>query len=94
MDIACVPVEVFFEDYADSSGGANAIQSLKEVEVILGRDTTTQQVFLIFANPGASPDSSLVDVLIVELDRQSNQLTRFLALIQIAKQQRDRIESD
>ena len=94
MDIASVPVEVFFEDYTASTCGANGIQCLKEVEVILGRDTATQGVFLIYANPGASPDSSLIDVLIVELDRQSNQLARFLTLVQIAKQQRDRVDSD
>ena len=95
MEIACVPAEALL---GDSRPSEDVIQLLEEVEVIFGRDIATQDVFLIHGREllkavVSDRTGNAVDVLIIEVDRQSGILNRVLALVQIAKRGCDYIES-
>lgn len=76
-----------------------AIDLLSEVEIIFGRDTLTREVFLVYgrdrlrelSRKGHSQDD--VDVLVIDIARQTDELDRLLALVQIAKQRYDYVEA-
>lgn len=74
----------------------NAIDLLSEVEVILGRDIPTQEVFLVYGRNRlkelARDKSEDVDVLMIDITRQTNELDRLLALVQLAKHGDDYVE--
>ncbi|MDB5345816.1 MAG: hypothetical protein JWP89_4193 [Schlesneria sp.] len=74
----------------------NAIDLLSEVEVILGRDIPTQEVFLVYGRNRlkalAKDKSEDVDVLMIDIIRQTNELDRLLALVQLAKHGDDYVE--
>lgn len=97
MDIACVSIEALCGDCFGTLVGLDASEILEDVEIIFGRDTATQSVFLIYGRERLNRvigdyDSPPVDVLMVELDRQSDELNQVLALVQIAKHQCDYVE--
>lgn len=77
----------------------SAVDLLAEVEVILGRDITTQEVFLVYGRDRLSEmmkSSSLegdVDVLMIDVLRQTDELNQLLALVQMAKQSYDYVEA-
>jgi hypothetical protein len=66
------------------------LEDLNKVEIILGRDTATQEVFVIFGRKrlvqiARDHDIPSIDVLMIDLDRHSDQLNQVLALVQLAK---------
>lgn len=67
----------------------DVIDLLSEVEVILGRDIPTQEVFLVYGRNRlkdlANDKSEDVDVLMIDIARKTNELDRLLALVQLAK---------
>lgn len=99
MNIPCLTLdEVIGDDLSWSSTG-DAVDLLSEVEIIFGRDIRTQEVFLIYGrkrlrelskNGGTDAD---VDVLMIDVSRQTNDLDRLLALVQMAKHGYDYVEA-
>jgi hypothetical protein len=76
----------------------NAIDLLSEVEVIFGRDIATQEVFLVYGRNRLrdmfrDDDQSDIDVLMIDILRQTDELNQLLALVQIAKQGYDYVEA-
>jgi hypothetical protein len=77
---------------------SSAVDLLSEVEVIFGRDIATQEVFLVYGRHRLQEvlqDSSDVDVdvLMIDILRQTDELNQLLALVQIAKQGYDYVEA-
>lgn len=75
-----------------------AVDLLSEVEVIFGRDIDTQEVFLVYGRNRLNELSKEtgdgdVDVLMIDLLRQTDELNQLLALVQIAKQGHDYVEA-
>lgn len=95
MNLPCVS----FRDVLGSerwSPTLEAIDLLSEVEVILGRDVPTQEVFLIYGRNRLQrlwKDDRDIDVLIIDLARQTDELNQLLALVQMAKDGHDYEES-
>lgn len=89
MNLPCVT----FQDVVGNerwSPTIEAIDLLSEVEVILGRDVPTQEVFLIYGrNRLQQRDDRDIDVLIIDLARQTDELNQLLALVQMAKDGHD-----
>ena len=89
MNIPCVPVEALLTlngvgPYLD------VIQFIEEIEVIFGRDSLTNEVFLIYGRERINQviedcNAPMVDTLIIELNRQSDELNQVLALVQLAR---------
>jgi len=77
----------------------SAIDLLSEVEVIFGRDIPTQEVFLVYGRERLkqllqSDDAdSEVDVLMIDVLRQTDELNQLLALVQMAKSGYDYVEA-
>ena len=77
----------------------NAIDLLSEVEVIFGRDIPTQEVFLVYGRDRlrdlfkSGDEKDDVDVLMIDIARQTDELDRLLALVQIAKRGYDYVEA-
>lgn len=94
MEIACVCAKsILFDSPFDEA----LLDAVEEIELILGRDVSTQDVFLIYGRDrlgelATELDSKLVDVLMIEVDRQSDELNQILALVQIAKNRCDYVE--
>lgn len=77
---------------------SSAVDLLSKVEVIFGRDIQTQEVFLIYGRNRLKElqletDDSEVDVLMIDIVRQTDELNQLLALVQIAKQGYDYVEA-
>ena len=75
-----------------------AIDLLSEVEIIFGRDISTQDVFLVYGRNRLQElswddNTSDVDVLMVDIVRQTDELNQLLALVQIAKGSYDYVEA-
>lgn len=92
MDIPSLTLEeVLGDDKIAWSSTFEAIELLSEMEVIFGRDVPTQEVFLVYGRQRLQDlvhetDDIDLDVLIVDVDRKSDELNRLLALVQLAKQ--------
>lgn len=99
MNIPSLTLDEVLGDKMSWSPTFEAIELLSEMEVIFGRDISTQDVFLVYGRQRlrvlAHEDSdSELDVLIVDLDRNSDQLDRLLSLVQLAKQGYDYVEAE
>lgn len=92
MDIPSLTLEeVLGDDKTAWSSTFEAIELLSEMEVIFGRDIPTQDVFLVYGRQRLQDlvheeNDIDLDVLIVDVDRKSDELNRLLALVQLAKQ--------
>ena len=89
--------DLFGEDVTDSL--ADLLASLQDVELIVGKDTTTKQVFTIYGQKRldqimADPNAPSVDVLAIELEEQSDELERILALVQMSKGRYDYVPKE
>lgn len=75
-----------------------AVDFLAGIEVIFGRDRTSQEVFLVYGRDrlrqlmNDDPDSE-VDVLVIDVNTDSNELDKLLALVQLAKNGNDYVEA-
>ncbi len=98
MDIPSLTLNEVMGDDLSWSPTHSAIDLLSEVEIILGRDVTTQEVFLVYGRNRLkelvrSEDKRDVDVLMIDILRQTEELDQLLALVQLAKQGYDYVEA-
>ena len=99
MNIPSMSFDEVVGDHGTFPSTANAIDLLSEVEVILGRDTSTQEVFLVYGRDRLreifrkDDEKDDVDVLLIDIKRQTDELNQLLALVQIAKDRFDYVEA-
>lgn len=98
MDIPSLTLNEVMGDDLSWSPTHSAIDLLSEVEIILGRDVTTQEVFLVYGRNRLkelyrNEDKGDVDVLMIDILRQTEELDQLLALVQLAKQGYDYVEA-
>ena len=99
MNIPSISINDVLGNQCAGSSILEAIELLSEVEVILGRDTSSQEIFLIFGRDRLRDvfrkpnDASDVDVLMIDIIRQSDELNQLLALVQMAKERFDYVEA-
>lgn len=98
MNIPSLTLTEVLGDESSWPSTTTAIDLLSEVEIIFGRDIPTQEVFLIYGRHRLEElfqdgDESDVDVLMVDVVRQTDELNQLLALVQIAKQGYDYVEA-
>lgn len=98
MNIPSLTLDEVLGDRLSWSPTFEAVELLAEVEVIFGRDIRTQEVFLVYGRQrlqdlAREDGGSELDVLIIDLDRKSNDLNHLLALVQLAKRGYDYVEA-
>lgn len=99
MDIPSLTLTEVLSNEQDWPSTCSAINLLSEVEIIFGRDIPTQEVFLVYGRKRLRElfqegrDDSDVDVLMIDIARQTDELNQLLALVQIAKQSYDYVEA-
>ncbi len=99
MNIPTLTLNEVLGDELNWPSSGNAIDLLAEVEIILGRDIPTQEVFLVYGRDRlrelykGGDEEADIDVLMIDITRQTDELDRLLALVQIAKQGYDYIEA-
>lgn len=90
MTIPAISMNSFFNDIRDPDDDTPPLMRLAEAEIILGQDAKTQQVFVVEGKEALSDvvsdvDHDPVNVLVVELDRDSDELRQLRWLIDVAK---------
>lgn len=99
MNIPMISLNEVFGDNGTCPSTSDFIDYLAEVEVIFGRDTSTQEVFLVYGRDRLyelareEEKSGDVDVLLIEITSQTDELNQLLALVQMAKDRFDYIEA-
>ncbi len=98
MNIPSLTLTEVLGDELSWPSTTTAIDLLSEVEIIFGRDIPTQEVFLIYGRDRLQElfqdgDESDVDVLMIDIVRQTDELNQLLALVQIAKRGYDYVEA-
>src|SRR5579871_2251667 len=99
MNIPSISFDEVLGDQLSWPSTANAVDLLSEVEVILGRDASTQEVFLVYGRDRLRDifrddcGTDDVDVLMIDIKRQTDELNQLLALVQIAKDRFDYVEA-
>ncbi|MBS0203246.1 MAG: hypothetical protein JSS49_10135 [Planctomycetes bacterium] len=99
MEIPSLTLTEVLGDEQNGPSTYGAIDLLSEVEIIFGRDIPTQEVFLVYGRQRLrelfrdGQDNSDVDVLMIDVARQTDELNQLLALVQIAKQSDDYVEA-
>ena len=97
MNIPSLTLEEVLGDELSWSATGTAIDLLSEVEIIFGRDVATHEVFLIYGRNRlrdlVGDTETDIDVLMIDVSRQTADLDRLLALVQIAKQGYDYVEA-
>ena len=94
MKISSVPIKTILEHSKGSPASLEVLKGLEDVEVILGRDSVTKEVFLLYGQEPSSEnnrdhDPGTVDILVVDFDRVSDEISDLLALVQVAKDRGD-----
>lgn len=90
MNIPSISLDALLSDRQLQGADIEAMELLAEAEIILGQDTMTRKVFLIegkttLKNVMQNIDSHPVNVVLVELNRESDDIQQLRELIDIAK---------
>lgn len=90
ITMPAIPFDSFFSRHDRAEATEEPLMLLAEAEIILGQDTSTHRVFVVdgketLAEVLQETDHDPVNVLVVELNQQSDEVRQLRWLIDVAK---------